>query len=186
MRFLNSQYHLSDRKYFALSASGVAWLEPVEATHRIISPLLLGIENGEALLLRQLRPARRPVISGGRLRASVQHDDQRASGRQLVGREEEGPKIAGIGSEVPKSIQGSPSSLAGFGFARCSGGQPRDGICDAAHSSFSGARREPRGTSYNRVYAATHNDRIRRRWFNHKQKKPGDGLTGVAGVRRPF
>jgi hypothetical protein len=68
--------HLPDRLGLAGVAPDVAGLEPVEAGLRIVGGLLFGIEQHEAVLIGERRPASAVVVAGRRLRAAVQNDHE--------------------------------------------------------------------------------------------------------------
>ena len=93
-------HHLPDRVGFALTALDISGLEPVEAALRIVGLLLFRIEQDEAIAIGERRPARAVIVSGGRLRASMQDDDKSRRGRKSFRSVSQHPEIPGVGSEA--------------------------------------------------------------------------------------
>ena len=92
--------HLADRERLAAIARSVAGQKPVEAGLRIVRGRLLGQQQHEAVSIRERGPARAEIVARGRLRAAVQHDDQRGRGLQLLRRVGEHAQRARVGTEA--------------------------------------------------------------------------------------
>jgi hypothetical protein len=75
--------HLTDRQCFSSSPLSIAGLKPVEAAVRIVGPLLFRHEERESVAVGERRPTRPKIVTGGRLRAPVQNDNQSRIGPKL-------------------------------------------------------------------------------------------------------
>jgi len=79
MMRVNRRQRLTDGARFSLALGRVLGRKPVEAEVGIVDPLLLGIEQNEAVLVCQTGPARALVVSSCGLGAAMEDDNERRS-----------------------------------------------------------------------------------------------------------
>ena len=136
--------HLPDRLHLAMLTLDIAGLEPVETPVGIVAALLFGEQQGKAVALRQLRPARPMIISRRRLQAAVQHDHQRRTGWQFAGDKITCPQPARIAAKVRhvgQPIGRWPAADGRIGRHAAIGRQPRNRIANSSHTGPSSCSR---------------------------------------------
>lgn len=128
--------HLPDGHGLTSIAPRIGDVEPVKAQVRVVLPNLLGKEDDETVILGERRPAGAGVVTGGGLRAAVQHDHQSRRGRQMFGHMVPCGQSTGIAPELVEF----PENGAGWGdgLHRAQPGKAFERIGQGSHGALQG------------------------------------------------
>src|SRR4051794_19968695 len=106
--------HVPDRERLAVVALAVLALKPVEAALRIVRGLLLWNEQGEAVAVRERRPACAIVVAGCSLEAAMENNNQGRRACRLIRHVGEHTQVARVGAKARHLTKASGLGLNGF------------------------------------------------------------------------